>query len=140
MKLLVSLLMLVLALDLVAAPPQTLTRPLHVSATNQTPSFKGTAPAGTNNFYEFYVSTTLKAALGSNGIPTFVDFGAVTTSSDGSVTQSFVRTFTSAPNVLTSQLGEGVTSTNTVTITTTNFILRTSKAGQTNRWQAMGPL
>lgn len=123
-----------------SAPPLTQTRPFTVNATNQAPSFLGYAPAGTNDLIRLHLNSKQKFVVASNGIPTLLKFGSVVTSSDGSVTQSFGITYTNVPTVVVSQLGLNTTTTNTLVVTTTNFILTTSKAGQTNAWHAIGEL
>jgi P pilus assembly chaperone PapD len=55
---------------------------------------------------------------------------SVTTSADGSTTQAFATAFSAAPMVFPVQTGINTTITNSITVTTTNFILTTAKASQ----------
>jgi hypothetical protein len=129
----------VLVLVVVAGPPLTMTRPVTVSATNAAPSFIGVAPAGTNNLLELYQGASRRFAIASNGIPSPFDYGACVSSSDGTVTQAFARTYSAVPRVVSSQVGLDTTVTNVVTVTVSNFVLRVAKADVTNSWIAIGP-
>lgn len=122
-----------------AAPPLTTTRPMVVSATNQTPSYVGIGPVGTSKLLQLYQGSNERFAVNSNGIPTPFQYGATITTADGSVTQAFTITYSSAPTVISRQKGTGTSTTNIVTVTTSNFVLRTSVATQTNDFIAIGP-
>lgn len=122
-----------------AAPPVNQTRALTITATNDAPSYIGVAPAGgTSDLLQLFQGSRKRFSVGSNGIPSPFTFGAAIMSSDGSVTQSFGVTYSNTPTVLSRQLGIGTTPTNILTVTVSNFVLRTSLAGQTNYWMAIG--
>lgn len=62
--------------------------------------------------------------------------GSVTTAEDGTVTNTFAAAFSSAPAVVFTPPGES--STNSITITTTNFVLDIGVAGAVVPWIAIG--
>lgn len=95
---------------------------------------------GTNDILQSYQGSTLKFGIASNGIPTCVDSGTCVTTGDNTVTQTFARTFSSAPIVVTTQVGINTTSTNTLSITASNFVLGCGTTTKTSRWVALGPL
>lgn len=65
--------------------------------------------------------------------------GSVVMTSDGSVTQSFSTAFGAVPTVFTIQQNNAAASTtNFVTPTTSNVIIRSSIAGATSVWFAVG--
>jgi hypothetical protein len=64
--------------------------------------------------------------------------GTGITVANGTVTNAFGFTFSSVPVVISTQIGEDTTLTNVISVTTSNFVLRTSKATQTNKWIAVG--
>jgi hypothetical protein len=64
--------------------------------------------------------------------------GTVVSTADGTVTNTFTSAFSTAPNVISTQVGINTTITNTIVITTTNFVLTVNKATVTNRWIAIG--
>jgi hypothetical protein len=71
--------------------------------------------------------------------PTLVLSGSVVMSGDGSVTQSFSTAFSAVPTVLVCQENVAAGSlTNIIAPTTSNVVIRSSIAGATNKWIAIG--
>jgi hypothetical protein len=71
--------------------------------------------------------------------PVQILYGTAIMTSDGSVTQSFTTQFGSVPKVYPIQQNNAAASTtNFVTPTVSNAILRTSIAGSTQQWIAIG--
>jgi hypothetical protein len=123
------------------APALAMLRPLNVTATNVAPMIVTSGPANTNTLMELRAGSATKFAVWSNGIPTILQRGTVITTADGSVTNTFQFPYsTNLPAVVNTQLGLNTTTTNTLVVTPTNFVLRTSLAGQTNAWMALGEL
>lgn len=84
-------------------------------------------------------ATTVFQVNSNGGLTTpSIQSGSVVTSADGTVTNSFTTAFTAAPIVINRQTGTGTTTTNILTVTTTNFILNTGVGTQTNSWVAFG--
>jgi isoaspartyl peptidase/L-asparaginase-like protein (Ntn-hydrolase superfamily) len=70
---------------------------------------------------------------------TMIQRGSVVMSGDGSVTQTFATAFSSIPVVFTIQQNNAAASTtNFVNATTSNVVLRSSIAGATSVWFAVG--
>lgn len=67
-----------------------------------------------------------------------IQSGSVTTSADGTVTNTFGTAFSTAPVVLLCQTGDGTTITNTVTVTTTNFTYSAGAPSIVAKWLAIG--
>lgn len=72
--------------------------------------------------------------------PTLVQSGSSVCTTDGTVTNTFTITYSSAPKVVMCPTGTGIfTTTNiVVSITPSNFIARGSIASSTNIWIAVG--
>jgi hypothetical protein len=64
--------------------------------------------------------------------------GTAITTADCTVTQSFSTVYGAVPVIVCSQVGLNTTTTNVIEVTTSNFVLRTGKATQTNKWVAVG--
>jgi hypothetical protein len=72
--------------------------------------------------------------------PTLVQTGTCVAVADGTVTNTFSPIYSSAPKVTATQTGTALnTSTNiVVSITPSNFVIRTGLASTTNNWIAVG--
>jgi hypothetical protein len=62
---------------------------------------------------------------------------ALVTTTDGTVTQAFTTAFSSVPTLIVTAVGSPNAATNEMTVTTSNFVLKT-KASGTNNWIAVG--
>jgi len=72
--------------------------------------------------------------------PTLVQAGSSVVTSDGTVTNAFASAYSAAPKVVVTQKGAALQSVTNivVSVTTTNFIYRSSISGTTNDWIAVG--
>lgn len=124
-----------------AAPPLVMSRPLTVQATNEAPAVVGIVPSGkTNDLLQLKAGGTPKFTVRSNGLPSNVQIGTVVTTADSSVTQSFTITFPAAPAVLIRPRGVATTISNILTVTESNFVVKTGLPTQTNDYIVIGGL
>lgn len=72
--------------------------------------------------------------------PTLVQTGSCVSVADGTVTNTFTTLYSSVPKVIATQTGTALnTSTNiVVSITPSNFVIRTGLASTTNSWLSIG--
>lgn len=97
-------------------------------------------------FLDFWFGATEVFQVSSNGTVTAgtntavsvgTQSGTCKTSADGTVTNAFSVVYTAAPIVLNVQQGLTNSVTNVVTVTSSNFVLKTGVPGQTNNWHAL---
>ena len=98
-----------------------------------------------NSLIGFLFCLFLIAAVAASRKPLYADAnlyitsGTCVTSSNGTVTNTFPSAYSSAPTIITTQVGTTTTGTNLITsVTTTNFILTTRNTPTTNNWIAIG--
>jgi len=110
------------------------TTPLVVIATNGLTVFSlpatGILPAAYGGTGASSVSAA-KTALG-------IQSGSITNADDGTVTNTFSTAFSSAPIVVASQRGLNTTTTNVLTVTSSNFIFQSGAPGKIINWIAVG--
>jgi hypothetical protein len=127
-----------------ASDPIRQTRPLKIENTEDEVKLTIQSKAApTNPVVEVFSGSqrtlALEATASGSRTNLGIQAGTVITSSDGTVTNAFGRVFNTPPIVVNAQLGLNTTPTNVLSVTTSNFVLRTALAGQTNTWQAIGP-
>lgn len=132
---LLTALLVVTAVIAVAATTKPITSLLDqvINSAQDTTALKIIKPGGVNSdFIQAYSGSNKKFAVNSNGVVSCLQFATAVTSSDGTVTNPFTPVFPAAPTVVSCQVGTGTTTTNIITVTSSNVVLNVGKGGVTN--------
>jgi hypothetical protein len=112
----------------------TQTAPLVEIATSGTTKFSLPATGIVPVTYGGTGAASVSAAKTALGIQS----GSITNAADGTVTNTFATAFSSAPVVIGVQTGNGTTTTNTFTITASNFVWNAGAPSKVLSWVAIG--
>jgi hypothetical protein len=101
------------------------------SQTNTDLIASGFVAADANQMLAGKTSPQAKLMLG-------IDSGTATASADGTKTQTFALTYSSAPIVITTPVNSGTPTNTVVSCATTGFVFKTGSAGVVVNWIAIG--
>lgn len=144
---------------LAVAATRPLTQSLDLKISNATDTVGLTIQKGgslTSNQFEIYSGSTLTFAVPASGVLPItyggtggataaagrlaqgIQAGTLTTSANGTVTNTFATAFTVAPYVVTTLQNSTGPTNNVVSVTTSNFVYSAGSASKTAHWIAIG--